>query len=55
MVFPILRESAGVVEWWSIVKYQIQAVNLKVQVSGVIQVPGFRSQVSGRRNIEAET
>jgi len=27
----------------------------KSQVSGVIQLPGVRFQVSGKRNIEAET
>jgi hypothetical protein len=37
MVFPLLRQSAGMMEWWSIVKYQIPSTklqtNLKFQYS----------------------
>jgi hypothetical protein len=45
MVLPLLRQSAGVMEWWSIAKNQIPSTKSQ----------GVRFQVSGKRKIEAET
>jgi hypothetical protein len=39
MVFPLLRQSTGVMEWWSTVKYQIPSTKLQ----------GVRCRVSGVR------
>jgi hypothetical protein len=45
MVFPLLRQFAGVMEWWSIAKYQIPSTRFQ----GFRCHSGTRCQVSGVR------
>ena len=46
MVFPLLRQFAGVMEWWSIAKYQIPSTRFQG-----FSVPAFASRASARQAV----